>query len=99
MVGGLQIIKSISFKTIIPEERCHQHVDESTSWHQLADIDVPDGQPIFRNIDGVSWLEWDIQLAAFEYLVHVRFEILWIIHAATNDNGGAITTVSKTTAV
>ncbi len=39
---GLQIIKSISFKTIIPEERCHQHVDESTSWHQLADIDIPD---------------------------------------------------------
>ena len=91
--------ESIVLETVIPEERCHQHVDESASRHQLADIDIPDGQAVLRNIDGVAGLEGDIEFAAFEYLVHVRFEILWIIHAATNDNGGAITTVSKTTAV
>ncbi len=92
-------IKSISFETIIPEERCHQHVDESASRHQLADIDIPDGQAVFRNIDGITWLEGDIQLTTFEYLVHVRFEILWIIHATSDDDGSSIALVSETTAV
>ena len=82
--------ESIILETVVPEEWCYQHVDERTCWHQLADIDIPDGQAVFGNIDGVSRLEGDIQFAAFEYLVHVRFEILWIIHAATDNNGGAI---------
>ena len=96
---GLLITESISLETIIPEERCHQHIDESASRHQLANIDIPYGQTVFGNIDGVSWLERDIQLAAFKYLVHVRFEILWIIHAATDDDGGSIALVFETTAV
>ena len=52
--------ESIVLETVIPEERCHQHVDESASRHQLADIDIPDGQAVLRNIDGVAGLEGDI---------------------------------------
>ena len=91
--------ESVVLETVIPEERCHQHVDESASRHQLADIDIPDGQAVLRNIDGVAGLEGDIEFAAFEYLVHVRFEILWIIHAAADDDGGSIALVFETTTV
>ena len=91
--------ESIVLETVIPEERCHQHVDESASRHQLADIDIPDGQAVLRNIDGVAGLEGDIEFAAFEYLVHVRFEILWIIHAAADDDGGSIALVFEPAAV
>ena len=87
------------FEIPIPEERSYQHVEEGSSRHQLANKDIPDGQPILGYIDVVSGLQRHIQFASFKNLGDIHFEKLRIIESASDDDGDTIALVPESATV